>query len=122
MFKNYFTIAWRNLVKNRVYSIINISGLTVGMAVATLIGLWLYDELSYDKHFPNYERIAQVMQNQTFNGETGTQEANPAVMGEEIRRTYGSDFKHVLQATWNYDHTLAYGDKTFFKPGSCFGA
>jgi putative ABC transport system permease protein len=120
MFKNYFTIAWRNLVKNRIYSIINISGLAVGMAVAMLIGLWLYDEVSYDKNFANFNRIAQVMQNQTFNGETGTQEANPAVMGEEIRRVYGSDFKHVLQATWNYDHTLTYGDKTFFKPGSCF--
>lgn len=120
MFKNYFTIAWRNLVKNRIYSIINISGLAVGMAVAMLIALWLYDEVSYDKYFPNYDRIAQVMQHQTFNGETGTQEANPAILGEEIRRVYGSDFKHVLQATWNHDHTIAYGDKTFFKPGSCF--
>ena len=45
MLKNYFKVAWRNLQKSRVSSIINISGLAVGMAVAMLTGLWLYDEL-----------------------------------------------------------------------------
>jgi putative ABC transport system permease protein len=43
MIKNYFKIAWRNLVKNKVYTFINIGGLAVGMAVALLIGLWVYD-------------------------------------------------------------------------------
>jgi putative ABC transport system permease protein len=120
MYKSYFKIAWRNLVKNRVYSFINIGGLAVGMGVAILIGLWVYDELSYDKYHANYHRIAQVMQHQNFNGEIGTQEANPAQMGEEIRNVYGSDFTYVLQASWNYDHTLTYGDKMFLKPGSYF--
>ena len=46
MIKNYFKIAWRNLVKSKGYSAINIGGLAVGMAVAMLIGLWVYDELS----------------------------------------------------------------------------
>lgn len=51
MIKNYFTISWRNLVKNKGYTAINIGGLAVGMAVAILIGLWVYDELLYDKYF-----------------------------------------------------------------------
>ena len=46
MIRNYFKIAWRNLVKSKGYSAINIGGLAVGMAVAMLIGLWVYDELS----------------------------------------------------------------------------
>lgn len=120
MFKSYFLIAWRNLIKNGVYSLINIVGLSVGMTVAILIGLWVYDEMTYDRVHENYERIAQVLQHQTYNGEVGTQEANPAQMAEEIRNVYGSDFTYVLQASWNHDHTLTYGDKMFFKSGSYF--
>src|SRR5271154_2566008 len=72
MIRNYLKIAWRNLVKNKVYSFINIGGLAVGMAVAVLIGLWIYDELTYDRYHSHYHRIAQVMQHQTWNGEIGT--------------------------------------------------
>ena len=62
MIKNYFKTAWRNLVKNKGYSSINIGGLAVGMTVAMLIGLWIYDEVSFDKSFKNHKRIAQIMQ------------------------------------------------------------
>jgi putative ABC transport system permease protein len=120
MIKSYFKIAWRNLLKNKIYSLINIGGLAVGMGVAILIALWVFDELTFDKYHSNYERIAQVMQHQTWNGEIGTQEANPAALGEEIRNIYGNDFTHVLQASWNYNHTLTHGEKMFLKPGSYF--
>lgn len=69
MFKNYFKTAIRNLVKSKGYSAINIGGLSVGMAVVMLIGLWIWDEFSWDKNFKNYDRIVQVMQHQTFNGQ-----------------------------------------------------
>jgi tRNA(His) 5'-end guanylyltransferase len=77
MIKNYFKIAWRNLVRSKGYSAINIGGLAVGMAVAMLIGLWVYDELTFNKYHTNYDRIAQVMQHATFNGKVETQTANP---------------------------------------------
>ncbi|HEX8357494.1 MAG TPA: ABC transporter permease, partial [Segetibacter sp.] len=120
MLRNYFKTAWRNLTKNRFTSFINIGGLAIGMSVAILIGLWMVDELSYDKYHKNYERIAQVMQHQNFNGEIATQPANPAVMAEEIRRVYGSNFKYVLQSSWNSTHTLAFGEKILLKQGSFF--
>lgn len=120
MLLNHFKIAWRNLVKSKGYSLINIGGLAVGMAVAMLIGLWIWDELSYNKYHKNYDTIARVMQNQTFNGEIGSQFSNPAVLSAEIRRRYGSDFKHVLQSSWNFEHTLALGDKKLLKAGSYF--
>src|SRR5688500_3580477 len=120
MIKSYFKIAWRNVLKNKIYSLINIGGLAVGMGVAILIALWVYDELSYDKYHLHYDRIAQVMQHQTWNGEIGTQEANPAALGEEIRNLYSNDFTHVLQASWNYNHTLTHGEKMFLKPGCYF--
>ena len=106
MIRNYFKIAWRNLIKNRVYSLINIGGLAVGMGVAILISLWVYDEVSYDQYHANYERIAQVLQHQTYNGETGTQEANPAVMGEEIRSgdSVRSKFQHERHALLDHGY------------------
>lgn len=118
MFRSYFKIGWRNLLRNKGYSAINIAGLAMGMAVAILIGLWMYDELSFDTYHPNHDRIAQVMQHRDFNGAISTGISMPAVMGEEIRNVYGTDFKYVLQSTWNFDHTLAYGDKIFLKTGS----
>src|SRR3954468_6207149 len=117
MIKNFLKIAWRNLVKNKGYSAINIGGLAVGMAVAILIGLWVYDELSYDKYHQNYDRIAQVMQRVSFNGEIATQTDNPALMGPEIKSKYGSDFKYVLQASWTGSHLLSIGNKHFSKTG-----
>ena len=120
MFRSYFQIASRNLLKNKGYSLINVGGLSVGLGVAILIGLWVHDELSFDKYHANYHQIAQVMQHQTYNGEVGTQEANPAQMAEEIRNLYGSDFTFVLQASWNFNHTLTHEDKMFNKEGSYF--
>ena len=61
MFKNYLKIAWRNLIKSKVYSVINILGLAAGMAVAMLIAFWIWDETTYDKYHTNHEQLAQVM-------------------------------------------------------------
>jgi putative ABC transport system permease protein len=55
MLKNYFKIAIRNIKRNSTYSILNISGMAVGMASAILILLWVQDEWSYDRHFENAE-------------------------------------------------------------------
>lgn len=120
MIQNYFKVAWRNLVKSKGYSIINIGGLAVGMAVAILIGLWVYDELSFDRYHKNYDRIAQVMQHANFNGRVESQVANPALMGPEIRDKYGSDFKYVIQASWNGTHMLSVGNKHLVRDGMFF--
>lgn len=122
MIKNYLKIAWRNLLRNKFSSLLNIGGLAIGMAVAMLIGLWIWDELSFNKNFKNYDSIAQVMQNNTMNGEVGTGESSPWPMGEELRKNYGSNFKNVTMATYNNGHILTYGDKlltingTYFEP------
>ncbi len=120
MIKNYFKIAWRNLIKSKGYSAINIGGLAVGMAVAMMIGLWVYDELTFDKYHKNYDRIAQVMQHATFNGQVETQTANPALMGPELRSKFGSDFKYVVQSSWTGSHLLSVGDKNFSIIGNYF--
>ena len=118
MIKNYLKIAWRNLVKNKAHSAINIVGLSVGMAVAIIIGLWIWDELSYNKENPNYNQIAQVYQHKSINGETGTWPAMPLPLGTELRKTYGSDFKYVLMSSWTETHFLVTGDKKITKNGN----
>ena len=120
MFRNYFKTAWRNLKKNSVYSFINIGGLAVGMAVAMLIGFWVNDELTFNRHFRNYNHIAQVMQHANFNGKIESQVANPGLMGPELREKHGSDFKYVVQASWPGGHLLTIGDKHFNIVGNFF--
>ena len=117
MLKNYFTIAWRNLRSNKISSFINIGGLAVGMAVALLIGLWIYDELSFDKYHKNYDRIAQAIQFQTFNGKIYDQDAIPFPLGDELRNHYGSNFKYVVMASWEGDHILSLADKNLSEHG-----
>lgn len=117
MLRNYFKIAFRNLTKNKGYTFINITGLATGMAVALLIGLWIWDELTFDHYHKNYDRIAQVWQNNIYNGAIQSQTANPYVMAEEIRNNFGGDFKYVIQSTWNFGRILTVGDKKFNKAG-----
>src|SRR5579859_6099606 len=120
MIRNYFKIAFRNLLKNKGYSFINIAGLATGMAVALLIGLWIWDELTFDQNFENYDRIAQVWQHNLYNGAKESQTANPYLMAEEIRSNFGSDFKYVLQSSWTFSHILTVGEKKFTKEGNFF--
>ncbi|HKO82306.1 MAG TPA: ABC transporter permease, partial [Chitinophagaceae bacterium] len=122
MLKNYFKIAWRNMTKNKGYSAINIGGLAVGMAVAMLIAFWIYDELSYDKFHKNYDRIAQVMQHQTFNGYKGTGQAIPMPLVAEMKSKYGSNFKYLVMASWQGDRILSVGEKSVSIEGNFMDA
>jgi putative ABC transport system permease protein len=117
MLKNYFKIALRNLIKNKGYTFINIAGLATGMTVALLIGLWVWDELTFNRYHKNYDRIAQVWQHNIYNGEKQSQVSNPYVLAEEIRNNFGSDFKYVIQSTWNFGRILTVGDKKLNKSG-----
>jgi putative ABC transport system permease protein len=122
MFKNYLKIAWRNLVKNRASSFINIGGLSVGMAVAMLIGLWIWDELSFDKYHCNYDRIAMVMQKENFNGVINTGGTIPLPLYTQMQKNYGSDFKHIVLASWTDHHVLSAGDKKIAYAGDFMSA
>ncbi|MDX2302751.1 MAG: ABC transporter permease [Microscillaceae bacterium] len=121
MLKNYLKIAFRNLLRNKVYSIINIGGLAVGMAVALLIGLWIWDELSANKHHKNYETLYQVMMHQTFDGQRGSQQALPYPIGEELKSKY-PDFKAVAMCDWGGSRSLVVENRKFLKYGHYIGA
>lgn len=118
MFRNYLKIAWRNLTKNKGYSIINIGGLAIGMTVAMLIGLWVWDELSFNQSFTNYNRIAQVIQKETVNGQIQVHDAVPIPLVQDLRTHYGSSFERIALTAWNGKSILGYGNQKIVKEGT----
>ncbi|HEX6169939.1 MAG TPA: ABC transporter permease [Chitinophagaceae bacterium] len=116
MFKNYFLTAWRNLNKNKGYSFINIGGLAIGMSVAMVIGLWVWDELSFDKSHKNYDRIAQVWQFVKFGAEKSSYNSLPIPLAAELREKY-TDFAAVSVSTYNRTTILTIGDKKLSRTG-----
>ncbi len=118
MFKSYIRIAWRNLANNKVSSLINVSGLAAGMAVAMLIGLWIYDELSFDTYHKNYDRIAQVMSSETDEGEVGINNNLPYPLAIELKAHYQSNFKHIVVASASVrEYILSAGDRNLISKG-----
>lgn len=117
MLKNYFKIAWRNLVKSKVTGFINIAGLAIGMAVAIMIGLWVQDELNFNKIHKNYDDIAQVYIHQTFNDKTTTSRAISLPFAPTLRNEFGADFEHLSLASWSFEQLAAYKEKRFLKNG-----
>lgn len=118
MFKNYLKIAWRNLSKNKGYTIINVGGLAIGMAVTLIIGLWINDELSHNDYFTHKNQIAQVFQSQTFNGETGTGPAIPRPLEKALRESYMDNFQHLVMSSWNTSQYLKYKETSISRTGN----
>ncbi len=116
MLQNYLKIALRNLLRNKVYSFINIAGLAVGMAVAMLIGLWMIDELSANKHHKNYETLYQVKMHQTYDGHRGTQESLPYPIADELKAKY-PDFQALAMMDWGQPRSLVIGNNKIIKYG-----
>ncbi|MGN6493732.1 MAG: ABC transporter permease [Agriterribacter sp.] len=69
MIKNYLKIAWRSLLKDKQFTLLNVFGLSAGLACSLLIFLWVSDELSFDKFFSNNDRLYKLLERRNYNGE-----------------------------------------------------
>jgi len=118
MLKNYIKIAWRNLAKNKGYTVINVGGLALGMAVTLIIGLWVQDELSYNDYNTNKDKIAQIFQSQTFNGETGTGPAIPRPLEKAFRDGYMDNFEYLVMSSWTTSQYLKYKETSISREGN----
>jgi ABC-type antimicrobial peptide transport system permease subunit len=116
MLKTYFVTAWRNLIRNKVYSTLNILGLTAGMAVALLIGLWVYDQLSYDQFFPGNELVYQVKYNLNDHGSIQTQNAVSLPLGEALTDDI-SEVAYVTPFFGPISNRLTVGEKNLYPTG-----
>ncbi|WP_461133662.1 ABC transporter permease [Spirosoma lituiforme] len=121
MLRNYLKIAWRNLIKQKGYSFINIAGLSVGMAVAMLIGLWVRHEYSYDKFLPNYEQLYQVRRNFNSNGDTLTFTSTSLKLADALRNQI-PEIEHVAESDYIGSHGLRVGDKKIYVDGAQIGS
>ncbi|MDR6803853.1 hypothetical protein J2Y45_001122 [Dyadobacter sp. BE34] len=117
MLKNYLKIIFRNLWKNKGYSAINIGGLAIGMGVAMLIGLWIYDELSYNRYFKSYDRIGQILQNRVENGEKKTWFSLPVPFIAELKTHYAGHFKRIIASTQTGENILTAGNTKLSRNG-----
>ena len=86
MFKNYFKIAWRNLIKNKAFSAINIFGLALGLACSLLIMLWIQDERSVDSFHANGKQLYQVYERQYYDGKVEASYPTQGLLAEELKR------------------------------------
>jgi len=115
MIRNYIKIALRNLLKNKGYSFINIGGLAAGMAAAMLIGLWVWDELSFDRSLKNYDRLAAVWQMVDFGEGKIPYAVTPIPLSEELHKNY-PEIKAVSLIGDLYS-ILSTGERKVYKNG-----
>lgn len=116
MLKNFILVALRNLRKNKLYSIINIAGLTVGITCSILILLWVVDEVTYDSFIPKSDRLYQVWINAEFDGKINSWRSVPLPTYEAMKT---ADHRIVRSAVtdWGYDHLLTVGEDKILQPG-----
>jgi putative ABC transport system permease protein len=116
MLQNYIKTAWRNLKKGKLFSFINIAGLSIGMAVTMIIGIWVWDELSFDKSFKNYDRIGQAWQFVKFDADKVSYNSLPIPLAQELRTKY-PDIEAASVSTYNRNAILGTTDKKISKTG-----
>lgn len=117
MYSGYVKIAVRSLLKNKLVSALNITGLSIGMAVCLMLALWVLDELSFNHGYKSHDKIARVIQNVTKNGEVVTWRHVPVPLSEELRKNYGSDFETIAHITGPRAELLSKGNKVLTKHG-----
>jgi len=110
MFKSYFKVGWRNLLRNKGYSLINIGGLALGMTVAILNALWIWDELSFNKHFTNYDRIAAIAETGTTPDGTWVGTTMTYPLGTELFDHYHQHFTRLARTSFPVNSILKQGE------------
>jgi len=121
MIKNYFKIAWRNIINNKVYSAINVFGLAIGMAVTLIIALWVYKEYSYNRFLPNYKTVYQVRLNHNIEGTINNMNTVSLPLADVLRKEI-PEIKYVAETDWNDNHSLMVDETKLYLKGMRTGS
>jgi ABC-type antimicrobial peptide transport system permease subunit len=116
MIRNYFKIAWRNLFRNKGFSLTNLLGLTIGITCTILIFLWVQDELAYDKFHANYNAIYKVMANRDFNNQVFTDENMVLPLASTLQEKL-PQIKNAVVTTHRQWHVISRGETKLKKWG-----
>ncbi len=123
MFKNNFLIAWRNMKRNKIYSFINIGGLSIGLACAMLIMLYVKDEVSFDRFHNNVNNIYRIVTESTYRGKTHKDGITGNLQGPRFAHSVAGIQNYVRVQSGNQDiktgtevqnQDLLYVDSSFF--------
>ena len=119
MFRHNFKISTRTLWRDKGFSLINIGGLALGMAVAMLIGLWIYDELTFNQYHENYETIAQIKRQENPRGQAEriTSDYQVTALGTLLKNDYQNHFERVVMMRQLSEMVLATDTKSFAQEG-----
>ena len=120
MIKNYFKTAWRNLIKDKTFSFINISGLALGMASSLLIMLWVNDETKKDKFNKDSSLLYSVYERQFYEGKTDAFHSTPGLLADELKKIF-PEIEYASGFGWLYAGTFNVGDKIIKESGSWAG-
>jgi putative ABC transport system permease protein len=121
MIKSYLLSAYRNILKNKFYSILNVIGPAIGIACAILILLYVRDELTFDRHSPDYQRIYRLESDFTISGKTTQAGLVPMPMAPTLKDEYPEIESFVRFAGFGVDDILfEYGDLKFFEDNIYF--
>lgn len=116
MIKNYLTTAFRSFRRHKSSFLINVIGLSIGMACSILIFLWVFDELAHDRFHADVDQIYQVMEHQTYSGDIMTTRSTPGILTPALKEEV-PEFRYVSTHTWNMDFLFTKGDKSFKENG-----
>ena len=123
MFKNFFKIAVRNLWRKKGFSLINITGLAIGMAAAILILLWIQNEISYDQFHTNKERIYEVWNRVPIDGKLSCWNRVSALTARALEKDL-PEVEHAVRVVNKNNILFSIGDKKLMKSGymvdTCF--
>src|SRR6185369_14223445 len=100
MFRNYLKTAFRNLWKNKAFSLLNIMGLALGLACSLLIMLWVNDEYNVDAFHKNGARLYSVYEKQYRDGEVNAFHGGPGIMADEMKRVL-PQVQYAVNYAWN---------------------
>ncbi|MCB0608898.1 MAG: ABC transporter permease [Lewinellaceae bacterium] len=116
MFQNYLKLAIRHLLKHKSFSLLNIAGLSVGIACAALILLWVEDEVSYNAFHEKADRIFRIVENQTYEGQTYTFSSQPGLLAGAIKAEI-PEIAQTARFDWGDRYAFSLGDKSTFEEG-----
>lgn len=120
MFINYFKIAFRNLLRKKVYSGINILGLSIGLACSFFILLWVIDETSYDRFHANGDQLYQAMRHMTTGGQTYTMNSLPRGIADEMATEF-PEVEETVITFLDQQLVITNGDKNYRESGGYVG-
>ena len=113
MFTNFFITAWRNLSRNKIYTLLNVTGLTIGVVVCLFISVWLQRELSFDNFHPNGDKIFRIANTFKSESESFSQAPSGPAFGTQLPKLLPSVTSACRLFLDNYK--VGSGDQQFFE-------